>query len=258
MRGIIASTLALLQEPGVTHLGAAFDSVIRSYRNDLYAGYKTEAGVPEELLAQFPLAERAMEAIGVVVWPMHDYEADDAMATAVARYSNDFEQVVMLTPDKDLSQCVQGRDVVGYDRRKGAFIDEDGVRAKFGVDPESIPDFLGLVGDSADGLPGVPGWGAKSAGAVLARYRHIEQIPLDPELWDIQVRGATRLVANLREGIADALLFRYLATLRRDVPLTQKPADLEWVGAHREPFEELCDELGFKELRQRPHRWAAL
>ena len=258
IRGIIASTLALLQEPGVTHLGAAFDSVIRSYRNDLYDGYKTELGVPQELLDQFPLAERAMAAIGVTVWSMYDYEADDAIATAAHRFADEFEQVVMLTPDKDLSQCVRGTHVVGFDRRKGAFIDEEGVHAKFGVAPESIPDYLGLVGDSADGLPGVPGWGAKSSGTMLAHYRHLESIPLDHELWQVPVRGAARLAGALREHIGDALLFRYLATLRRDVPLAEDAAALEWVGAHREPFEELCDELGFGDLRDRPHRWAAV
>ena len=199
-----------------------------------------------------------MGAIGVVVWSMHDYEADDAIATAAHRFAGEFEQVVMLTPDKDLSQCIQGSSVVGYDRRKAAFIDEEGVHAKFGVAPRSIPDYLGLVGDSADGLPGVPGWGAKSSGAVLARYGHIEAIPLDHELWDVPVRGAARLAASLRDHVSEALLFRYLATLRRDVPLAEKAGDLEWVGVHREPYEELCDELGFGDLRERPHRWAAI
>ncbi len=257
-RGIIASTLSLLQEPEVTHLGAAFDTRIRSFRNDLWPGYKTEAGVPQELLDQFSVAERAMAALGVAVWPMVEYEADDAIATAVARYADRFDKVVMLTPDKDLSQCVVGGWIVGYDRRKGAFIDEDGVKEKFGVGPASIPDYLALVGDSADGLPGVPGWGAKSSGAVLARYPHLEAVPLDPEQWDVSVRGAARLAENFREHLAHALLFRYLATLRRDVPMPDDPGYLEWQGAHREPFEELCDELGFDDLRERPHRWAAL
>ncbi len=256
--GIVASTLSLLQEPGVTHLAVAFDREIRSFRNEVFPGYKTEEGMPPELLAQFPLAERAMAALGVTVWPMVLYEADDAIATAAARYSDDFEQVVMLSPDKDLGQCVIGTHVVGFDRRKGAFIDEDGVREKFGVSPESIPDYLALVGDSADGLPGVPGWGAKSSGAVLARYPHLETIPLEHERWDVTVRGAARLAESLRGHLPEALLYRYLATLRRDVPLTEEPADLEWQGAHREPYEELCDALGFDRLRDRPHRWAAL
>ncbi len=256
--GIVASTLSLLQEPGVTHLAVAFDREIRSFRNEVFPGYKTEEGMPPELLAQFPLAERAMAALGVTVWPMVLYEADDAIATAAARYSDDFEQVVMLSPDKDLGQCVIDTHVVGFDRRKGAFIDEDGVREKFGVSPESIPDYLALVGDSADGLPGVPGWGAKSSGAVLARYPHLETIPLEHERWDVTVRGAARLAESLRGHLPEALLYRYLATLRRDVPLTEEPADLEWQGAHREPYEELCDALGFDRLRDRPHRWAAL
>ncbi len=257
-RGIIASTLALLQEPGVTHVAAAFDTVISSFRNELFAGYKTDEGMPPELLAQFPLAERALAALGVVVWGMVEYEADDAIATAAHRYRGAFDKIVMLTPDKDMAQCVIGEEVVGFDRRKGEFIDEARVWGKFGVAPASIPDYLALVGDSADGLPGVPGWGAKSTGAVLARYPHVEQIPLEAALWDVDVRSSARLVAALREHIGPALLARYLATLRRDVPLGETAADLEWPGAHREPFEELCDELGFGDLRARPHRWAAL
>ncbi len=258
IRGIIASTLALLQEPGVTHLAAAFDTVIRSFRNDLFAGYKTEEGMPPELLAQFPIAERALDALGVTVWSMVDYEADDAIATATVRYRDGFDKIVMLSPDKDLAQCVDGERVVGFDRRKGEFIDEAGVWAKFGVGPASIPDYLALVGDSADGLPGVPGWGAKSSGAVLARYPHLEDVPLDETTWDVAVRGAARLAGSFREHVAAALLYRYLARLRRDVPLAESAADLRWDGVHREPYEELCDELGFDDLRARPHRWAAL
>ncbi len=258
VRGIVASTLALLQEPGVTHLAAAFDTTIRSFRNDLFPEYKTEEGMPPELLAQFPVAERALDALGVVVWSMVDYEADDAIATATVRYRDEFDRIVMLSPDKDLGQCVDGEVVVGFDRRKGEFMGEAGVWAKFGVAPASIPDYLSLVGDSADGLPGVPGWGAKSTGAVLGRYRHLEHVPLDEGTWDVTVRGAARLAGAFREHLAAALLYRYLATLRRDVPLTEAAADLEWPGAHREPFEELCDELGFGDLRARPHRWAAL
>ncbi len=258
IRGIIASTLALLQEPGVTHLAAAFDTVIRSFRNDLFAGYKTEEGMPPELLAQFPIAERALDALGVTVWSMVDYEADDAIATATVRYRDGFDKIVMLSPDKDLAQCVDGERVVGFDRRKGEFIDEAGVWAKFGVGPASSPDYLALVGDSADGLPGVPGWGAKSSGAVLARYPHLEDVPLDEATWDVAVRGAARLAGSFREHVAAALLYRYLARLRRDVPLAESAADLRWDGVHREPYEELCDELGFDDLRARPHRWAAL
>ena len=255
--GIIASTLSLLGE-GVTHIAAAFDTVIRSYRNELYLGYKSEAGVPEDLLVQFPIAERAMEAMGVVVWSMIEFEADDAIATAANRYYSDFEQIIMLTPDKDLSQCVEGDRVVTFDRRKRAFVNEAGVIEKFGVGPASIPDYLGLVGDSSDGFPGVTGWGAKSAAAVLSRYPHIEDIPLSHERWDLEVRGAARLAENLRAEMSNALLFRFLALTRLDVPLVETGKDLEWPGVHREPFEELCDEYGLDRLRDRPGHWAAL
>ena len=202
MQGLMASTLSLLHEDGVTHLGAAFDTVIRSFRNDLFPGYKTEAGVPADLLAQFPIAEEGLEALGVVVWRMTTYEADDALATAAARFAPEVEQVVLMSPDKDLAQCVRGRRVVGYDRRKGAFIDEAGVWEKFGVAPESIPDYLALVGDSADGLPGVRGWGAKTTAAILAEYRHLEGIPLEAPLWKPGVRGAERLVEALRGSLS--------------------------------------------------------
>ncbi len=254
VHGIMASTLALLDE-GVTHLGAAFDTVIRSFRNDLYDGYKTEAGVPEELLAQFPIAEDGLEALGVTVWRMEEYEADDAIASAAAQFGGDFERVVMLSPDKDLAQCVVGDRVVAFDRRRGIFFDEAGVHEKFGVAPESIPDYLGLVGDSSDGFPGVPGWGAKSAATVLARYRHIEDIPLEAGLWEVPVRGAERLVAAMRENMSDALLFRYLAVLRRDVPLGGSGADLEWRGVPRERFIAFCDRYDFESLQTRPTRW---
>lgn len=255
VHGVVASTLNLLSDEGVTHLGVAFDSEIRSFRNDLYHGYKSEVGVPAELLAQFPIVEEAMEAIGVVTWRMVEYEADDALATAALRFADRVEQVVIMSPDKDMSQCITGSHVVGFDRRKQQFIDEDGVREKFGVSPESIPDYLGLVGDSSDGFPGVRGWGAKSASLVLARYGHIEDIPLEADLWDVEVRGAARLVESLRGSMADALLFRYLARLRGDVPLAEDLDDLEWRGVPAERFEALCDEYGFGSLRDRPSRW---
>lgn len=253
--GLVASTLSLLHERGVTHLGAAFDTVIRSFRNDLFPGYKTGAGVPADLLSQFPIAEDGLEALGVVVWRMTTYEADDALATAAARFSSQVEQVVLMSPDKDLAQCVRGRRVVGYDRRRGVFSDEDGVRAKFGVSPESIPDYLSLVGDSADGLPGVRGWGAKTTAAVLAEYPHLEDIPLEASLWKPQVRGAERLVEALRASLAEALVYRFLATLRRDVPLQESLAGLEWRGVPRDRFLEFCDRWGFGGLRERPRRW---
>jgi 5'-3' exonuclease len=255
VHGVVASVLNLLAEDHVTHLGVAFDSEIRSFRNDLYAGYKSEVGVPAELLAQFPIVEDAMEAIGVPTWRMEEYEADDALATAADRFADQVDQVVIMSPDKDMSQCIQGTHVVAFDRRKREFIDEDGVREKFGVAPASIPDYLGLVGDSSDGFPGVKGWGAKSASLVLSRYEHIEQIPLEADLWDVEVRGSQRLVELLREHIAEALLFRFLAVLRRDVPLTETLGDLEWQGVPREPWDAFCDEYGFGTLREKPSRW---
>lgn len=257
VQGLLAGTLSLLQgEEEVTHLGAAFDTVIRSFRNDLFPGYKTGEGVAADLLAQFPIAEDGLEALGVVVWRMTTYEADDALATAAARFAGQFEQVVLMSPDKDLCQCVVGRHVVCYDRRKQALFDEEGVWVRFGVPPESIPDYLALVGDSADGLPGVRGWGAKSSAAALARYRHIEGIPLEAELWDTEVRGADRLVEALRAALAEALVYRFLATLRRDVPLREGPADLGWRGVPRPRFLEFCERWGLGGLRDRPRRWA--
>jgi 5'-3' exonuclease len=254
--GLVGTTLSLLREPDVTHLAAATDHVIRSFRNDLWPGYKTEEGVPENLLAQFPLAERALEAIGVVVWPMVEFEADDALATAAARFADQVDQVVICTPDKDLAQCVVGTRVVQRDRRRMVTYDEAGVRTKFGVAPESIPDWLALVGDSADGYPGLPGWGEKSASTVIGRWRHLESIPRDPAAWEVRVRGAERLAATLEARMDDALLFRRLATLRRDVPLVESLDGLRWRGVPRERWLALCDELGFEKSRDRPPRWA--
>jgi 5'-3' exonuclease len=254
--GIIESTLSLLRQPDVTHLAAATDKVIRSFRNDLFDGYKTEEGMDPDILAQFPLAERALEALGVVVWKMEEFEADDALATAALQFSDEVEQVVILTPDKDLAQCVVGNRVVMFDRRREIVIDEDGVWDKFGVGPESIPDYLGLVGDTADGIPGVPSWGAKSASTLLSRYVHVDRIPPDVRDWDVKVRGAERLAENLREHRREADLYRHLATLRRDVPLEESLEDLQWQGVRRDAFLALCDEFGFTDVRNRPHRWA--
>ncbi|MDP8957924.1 MAG: 5'-3' exonuclease [Actinomycetota bacterium] len=256
VRGVMASVLALLQEPQVTHLAAATDQVIRSFRNDLFPGYKSEVGVPHELLEQFPLVERALEALGVRVWAMDLYEADDALASGAARFAAQVDQVVILTPDKDLAQCVQGERVVLRDRRRGITYDQTGVEGKFGVPPESIPDYLALVGDSADGLPGLVGWGAKSSAAVLRRYRRLEAIPLQGDLWEVDVRAASRLAESLQRGMAEALVYRYLATLRRDVPLSDSLDGLRWRGVPRSAFLKLCDELGFEEIRDRPHRWS--
>jgi 5'-3' exonuclease len=256
--GLLYTLLALLRDEGATHVGCATDHVIRSFRNDLYGGYKTDAGVPAELLAQFALAERAMEALGVVVWPMVEFEADDALATAAARWSEQsgVDRIWICTPDKDLAQCVEGDRVVLRDRRRARTIDDAGVREKWGVAPESIPDYLALVGDAADGFPGLPGWGARSAAAVLGRFGHLETIPADVGEWHVDVRSAAGLNATLRSRWQDALLFRRLATLRRDVPLPEVQADeLRWLGAPRHAFAALCEDLGQPRLAERPHLW---
>jgi 5'-3' exonuclease len=258
--GLLYTLLTLLRDEGATHVGCATDHVIRSFRNGLYDGYKTEAGVPAELLAQFPLAERAMEALGVVVWPMVEFEADDALATAAARWAErpEIDRVWICTPDKDLAQCVRGDRVVMRDRRRDRTIDDAGVRERWGVAPESIPDYLGLVGDSADGFPGLPGWGARSAAAVLARFGHFESIPEAVAEWHVDVRSAPALNATLRARWDEARLYRLLATLRTDVPLPQAdPDELRWRGARRADYLALCDELGARGLAGRPHLWQA-
>jgi 5'-3' exonuclease len=256
--GLVYTLLTLLREEGATHVGCATDHVIRSFRNELYPGYKTEAGVPAELLAQFSLAERAMEALGVVVWPMVEFEADDALATAAARWAGrqEVERVWICTPDKDLAQCVSGDHVVLRDRRRGLTIDEAGVHDKWGVPPASIPDYLALVGDSADGFPGLPGWGARSAAAVLTRFAHLEKIPAAVGDWHVDLRSAAALSATLRSQWPDAMLFRRLATLRTDAPVPERePSELRWLGARRAPFVALCEELGQPRLAERPHLW---
>ena len=232
----------------MTHAACAFDTVIESFRNDLFAGYKSGEGLEPELHGQFALAERAIAALGVVVWPMVEFEADDALAAGAARYVDapGVERVVLCTPDKDLAQAVRGRRVVTFDRRKGVVLDAEGVVERFGVAPASIPDWLALVGDAADGIPGVPRWGAKSAATVLARYRHIEAIPADPGEWDVKVRGASALAANLAEHRDAAELYRRLATLRTDAPVTERVEDLRWRGPDREALAAVCAELGFE------------
>lgn len=254
--GLLRSLLLLLSSPDVTHVACAFDHVIESFRNDLFDGYKTGEGTDPELLAQFNLAEEAVSALGVTVWPMVEFEADDALASAVARFKGEkaVEQVVICSPDKDLAQLVSGQHIVCWDRRRDIIIDEAGVVEKYGVSPPSIPDWLALVGDSADGIPGIPAWGAKSSASVLAHYKHIEHIPDDSETWDVKVRGAARLAENLADQLEDALLYRELATLRQDVPLEEKLADLEWLGAH-ERLKELCRELGDERIPERVSRW---
>lgn len=253
--GVLDSTIRLLRQDGVTHLAAATDAVIESFRNEIFPGYKTGEGIEPELLAQFRLAEEALEILGVTVWAMRDFEADDAIATAAHRWKDDVERVIILSPDKDLMQCVIGDRVVTYNRRERKRYDERGVVEKFGVRPSSIPDYLALVGDAADRVPGIPGWGAKSSSTLLARYGHIENIPGSPTGWDVKVRGAARLSTNLEAARAEAALYRTLTTLRLDVPLDEDLADLEWRGAHRSRFLELCDRLGFGAIRNRPRRW---
>lgn len=243
LRGVLSSTLSLLAD-GATHLGVATDHVIESFRNELWPGYKTSAGVPEELLAQFGPLEEALSALGVMVWPMVELEADDAMASAVAVAAPDTAvgQVIICTPDKDLGQCVAGNRVVQLDRRRGTVIDENAVRERYGVGPESIPDWLALVGDSADGFPGLPGWGPKSASAVLGRYGHLEAIPVDYRAWGLDVRGTQKLAATLVERRSDALLFRRLATLVVERSLLGSVDDLRWRGP-TPSFPALCKGL---------------
>jgi 5'-3' exonuclease len=256
--GLLSSVLALLTKPGVTHVACAFDHVIESFRNDLFPGYKTSAGVAAELLAQFGLAERAVAALGVVVWPMVEFEADDALASATRRFRDEDGgcQVVICSPDKDLAQLVSGSQVVCWDRRRDIVYDEAAVLAKFGVRPASIPDWLALVGDSADGYPGLAGWGPKSASAVLSRYEHIEALPDNPTEWGLDAGRARRLAESLQAHREEALLYRRLATLRYDVPLQERLADLEWRGAHQH-LRQLCAELGSETFPKRVPRWLA-
>jgi 5'-3' exonuclease len=258
VRGLVDSLLSLLREPDVTHVGAATDHVIESWRNDVFPTYKSSAGLPWDLLSQFDLAEEAIRALGMTCWAMVEDEADDALATVTARVAADprVAQVVICTVDKDLAQCVSGERIVQRDRMRGITYDEAGVVAKFGVRPDSIPDYLALVGDSADGYPGLPGWGSKSAAAVLARWEHLEAIPDDPLTWDVDVRGAGRLAVALRQGRDEAYLYRRLATLNRDADAPGEVDDLAWQGVPRAPFEALCAELGFESIPARVHRWA--
>ena len=257
IRGIVRSFLSLLREPGVTHVAVAFDHVIESFRNTLFDGYKTSDGIPPELLSQFPLAERMTEALGIVTWRMVEFEADDALATAAARWADadGVEQVVICSPDKDLTQCVRGSRVVCFDRRRQILLDEAGVVQKFGVPPGSIPDWLALVGDSSDGYPGLPRWGAVSAAGVLARYLRLEDIPDHERKWSVSVRGAAALGQSLREGREEALLYRRLARLRTDVPLGETLEDLRWRGARRTALEALCADIGEDEVAGRMPLW---
>jgi len=254
--GLLNSLLTLITKSDATHIGCAFDHVIESFRNDLYPGYKTSEGVDQELLDQFSLAEQAAAALGVVVWPMVEFEADDALATAAMRFqkSAKVEQVILCSPDKDLAQLVMGDRIVCWDRRREIVYDEAGVQEKYGGPPRSIPDYLALVGDSADGYPGVLGWGAKSAAAVLSQYGHLESIPPDHLSWGLNPGRALRLAENLQANQEEVLLFRRLATLRLDVPIRESLADLKWRGARPE-LRQICQELGARTLPERVPRW---
>jgi 5'-3' exonuclease len=260
--GLIDQLLYLLREEGATHVGAATDHVIESFRNDMFPGYKSSAGMPPELLAQFPIAEDAIRALGIVCWPMVEFEADDAIAAACVRFATDpaVEQVLVCTPDKDMAQLVVDERVVLLDRRRRITYDEPAVMAKWGVPPTAIPDWLALVGDSSDGYPGLPGWGAKSAAAVLARYGSLEEIPARASAWDVKsLRGGPVLAATLRERWDEVMLYRSLARLRTtddgvEIP-QERVDDLAWLGTARAEWERFCDALGLDSQRSRPHRW---
>jgi 5'-3' exonuclease len=256
--GVLASLLQLVAD-GATHVGVATDHVIESFRNDLWPGYKTSAGMPRELLDQFPVIEDALAVAGFVVWPQVTHEADDGLAAAALMAAADerVERVVICTPDKDLGQCVGGK-VVLLDRRKGVELDAAGVEARLGVPPASVPDLLALVGDSADGFPGLPGWGAKSAAAVLRRWGHLEDIPADPVGWDAGVRGAAKLNATLRDQFGLALLFRRVATVETDAPVSDDVDELRWTGPpDPAAFAALCRRLGAPRLAERSQALAA-
>ncbi len=257
--GLLRSLVALLAQPDVSHVAYAFDHVIESFRNELYAGYKTGEGIDPDLWAQFQLAEDVVAAAGVTVWSMVEFEADDALAAAAQRWQADprLEQILICSPDKDLAQMVAGNKVVCWDRRRDIILDEEGVLAKYGVPPASIPDWLALVGDSADGYPGIPGWGAKSASGVLAKFGRLEAIPEDTRTWQITGMGpgrAASLSLNLEALRAEALLYRQLAILRTDVPLADSVDDLEWKGATPQ-LRRLCQELGDESIAERMGQW---
>ena len=253
VRGVLKSVLSMI-ERGATHIGVATDHVVESFRNDLYSGYKTSEGVPHELLSQFPILEEMLEAMGVLVWPMVYYEADDALASAAAKAAQDerVTRILICTPDKDLGQCVVGTRVVQLDRRRDIVLGESEIVSKFGVKPQSIPDYLAVVGDSADGFPGIPGWGAKAAAAGLSQYPHLEDIPKDWREWHPAIRRARSLSESLFEAWSDALLFRTLATLRLDVPVFDTVEDLRWKGS-RSTFDDCCRRVKSSDLLHRAH-----
>ena len=260
--GVIDQLLYLLREEGATHVGCATDHVIESFRNEMFPGYKSSAGMPRDLLSQFPIVEDAIAKLGLVVWPMVEFEADDAIAAACGRFASDpaVEQVLVCTPDKDMAQLVADDRVVLLDRRRRITYDEPAVLVKWGVPPSAIPDWLALVGDSSDGYPGLPGWGAKSAAAVLARYGSLEAIPAKASAWDVKsLRGGPVLAATLRERWDEVQLYRSLARLRTAEDGVEIPErtveELRWRGVPRAAWETFCDEWGLASQRGRPHRW---
>ena len=254
--GLLRSLLLLASSPGTTHVACAFDHVIESFRNELFPGYKTGEGIETELLTQFALAEAAVSALGIVVWSMVEFEADDALATGAFRFQNEpgVEQVVICSPDKDLAQLVSDGKVICWDRRRDIFLDEEGVLRKFGVHPKSIPDWLALVGDAADGYPGIPGWGAKSAATVLLQFDHLESVPQDPRELGLPHGRASRLLETLAAHREEAYLYRRLATLRHNVPMKESLSDLAWRGALAE-LKEFCHDLGEDDFPKRITRW---
>ncbi len=255
--GVLSSLLALLHEAeeAVTHLAVAFDNPIRSFRNDLFTDYKTEEGVEPALLAQFDLVEDAVRALGVVVWSMKKYEADDALASGAHKFMDQVDQVRIMTPDKDLGQCIRGERVVQVDRRQKTVTDETGFLKKRGFAATSVPDFLALTGDTADGIPGLKGFGEKSAATVIGAYPHLEDIPLHAHAWSVKPRGALQLATTFSEHRDEALLYRKLATVVHDVQLAESLDDLRYRGALRSPFAKICDRLGVTSLRTAPRRW---
>ena len=257
VRGLIITLISLLKQPDVTHIAVAFDSSIKSFRNKLLPTYKDGSDTPPELEMQFQLAERTVDALGILSWPMHEFEADDALASAALLYSeqDDVEQVIICSPDKDLCQVVNGDKIVCLDRKNDVLLNEARVLAKFGVLPASIPDYLGLVGDTADNIPGIPKWGAKSSSVLLYRYERIEKIPNTHELWDVTVRGAASLSSSLENNRSDAYLYREIATVYKKVQVNKAVSELEWRGASKTLFPTLCRELGLGNLSNRPHRW---
>lgn len=254
--GLVRSMMLLLSDPEVTHVAVAFDHVIESFRNKMYMGYKSSEGVDPVILNQFPVAEKLVSALGMVIWPQVKFEADDAIATAVTKFKKvkSVEQIVICSVDKDLTQMVDGDRVICWDRRREITLNAKGVTEKFGVGPESIPDYLALVGDAADGFPGIKGWGASSTAVVLSRFKHIESIPKDPSQLGLGLGRATTLVENLQQNYQDALLFRELSTLRTDVPLKENLTDLKWQGAYPR-LKKLCHELSDERIPERITKW---